>query len=300
MAPNNTNQSFKDKWEKNQDLTWKETLREGSEIQEWILNRNSWINTDELRTFLSDKKRILDAGCGNGRILALLRENSDPMTSEITGIDLVSDEVARNNLQAYQNINIYKKDLLDNLSSLGKFDFIYCQEVLHHTDRPQEAFNNLVNSNLNNNGIIAIYVYKQKAPVREFTDDYIRDKIKTLSYNEAIAVCNQVTEFGKALSELDIKVNLPEVSVLEIEEGEYSIQRLIYYFFMKCFWNPNLSFEQNSAINYDWYHPQNCFRYKPAEIRKWFNEANLEITHEYVDPYGITMHGKKTKIPPIL
>lgn len=287
---NNTETSFKDKWEQNQDLAFSETLREGSEVQNWILNRNGWATKKELQQFLSDKRSILDAGCGNGRVTALLRECSDSATP-VTGIDLVAFDVAAKNLKKYENVKTHKADLLEDNSRFGKFDFIYCQEVLHHTNDPEKSFKNLVENNLADKGCIAIYVYRKKAPVREFVDDYIRDNIKGLSYEDATKVCDQITELGKVLSDMKIKVKVPNVDVLKIEAGEYDLQRFIYHFFMKCFWSNDLSFVNNSAINYDWYHPQNCERYELEEIREWFNNADLKITHEFTDPYGITMHG---------
>lgn len=289
---NNTENSFRDKWEKNQDLAFENTLREGSEIQNWILNRNGWQTKNNLKKFLSDKKRILDAGCGNGRVTALLRELSDNVTP-VVGIDLVAHLVAGNNLKKYTNIETYQADLLKDNSKFGKFDFIYCQEVLHHTKDPEQAFKNLVLNNLNDNGTIAIYVYKKKAPIREYADDYIRERIINLPYEDALKNCNQITELGKALSDLKMKVKIPKVDLLEIEEGEYDIQRFIYHFFLKCFWSNELSFENNAAINYDWYHPQNCSRHTIEEIRLWFNNLNLKIIYEFSDFYGITMHGVK-------
>ncbi len=36
----NTSQSFRDKWERNEDLTFTEISRVGSDIYQWILMRN--------------------------------------------------------------------------------------------------------------------------------------------------------------------------------------------------------------------------------------------------------------------
>ncbi|HXD92258.1 MAG TPA: class I SAM-dependent methyltransferase [Bacteroidia bacterium] len=289
---NNTEASFRDKWENNQDLAFSETLREGSDIQNWILNRNGWNTKNDLVQFLTNKQNILDAGCGNGRVTALLGQCANAKAS-VVGIDLVAADVAVKNLTDYSNIKIFPADLLENNSKFGKFDFIYCQEVLHHTNNPELSFKNLIENNLEDNGCIAIYVYRKKAPVREYVDDYIRDKIKGLSYAEAKKACNEITELGKALSDMKLNVKIPAVDILKIEAGEYDLQRFIYHYFMKCFWSNSMSFNNNSAINYDWYHPQNCERYEIEEIRAWFNNCNLKITHEFVDHYGITMHGKK-------
>jgi len=289
---NNTAKSFYDKWHNNRDLAFQNTLKEGSEIQNWILNRNGFRNLEDLKEYLKNKKRILDAGCGNGRVTALLAINA-PQSSKITGIDLTAADVARDNLSGMKNVNFYTKDLLQANTDIGKFDFIYCQEVLHHTNDPFQSFSNLVDYNLDIGGEIAIYVYKKKAPLREYTDDYIRNKIEGMGYDEAIRHCDQITELAKVLSEIKIEFDCPEVELLEISKGKYTPQRFLYHFFMKCFWNPELDFKQNSAINYDWYHPQNCTRHTLDEIKSWYNVKKLTIEWVQTDFYGITVRGKK-------
>jgi SAM-dependent methyltransferase len=289
---NNTERSFRDKWQQNQHLAFQGTLTEGHEINSWILRRNGFTSHVALRAYLERKPRILDAGCGNGRVTALLRECSSPAHTHIVAIDLVAAEVARKNLSGYRNIEVREGDLLGNLSSLGRFNFIYCQEVLHHTQDPEGAFRN-VSSLLEPGGEIAIYVYKRKAPAREYVDDYVRDRIAPLAYEDAIKVSKEITEFGRILSESNCTINVPPVSVLGIEAGEYDLQRFIYHFFMKCFWNPSLSYEDNVAINYDWYHPQLCSRHTFDEVREWFERATLTIVHEFVDFYGITIRGRR-------
>ena len=282
--------SFQDKWNNNKQLAFQETLREGSDIFNWILTRNGFLNSTELSSYLSTKQRILDAGCGNGRVTALLAAHAEPHV-EIVGIDLTAAEVADENLSAYPNITTQQKDLLGDLTDLGKFDFIYCQEVLHHTLDPKRAFLNLCGQ-LDKKGEIAVYLYKKKAPVREFADDMIRERISTLPYEEAIAAVEEITNLGKALTELQTKINVPAVKILDIPAGEYDVQRLLYHFFLKCFWNPELSPEDNVAINYDWYHPQLCTRHTLEEILSWFEEAGLEVVQQHVDFYGITVRGQ--------
>lgn len=281
--------SFQDKWEQNRQLAFDETTKEGSDIFNWILTRNGFKTSGELSQYLKTKRRILDAGCGNGRVTALLHAHAAP-TADLMGIDLTAAEVAHENLKNYDRVSVRQKDLLEDLSDLGEFDFIYCQEVLHHTVDPKAAFLNLC-GRLAKDGEIAIYVYKLKAPMREYADDYIRDKISGLPYEQAMASMREVTDLGKVLSELSIKVNVPNVKVLDIPAGEYDIQRLMYHFFLKCFWNPDLSYEDNVAINYDWYHPQLCTRHTLEEIQGWFEDAGLSVVHQCVDYYGITMRG---------
>jgi SAM-dependent methyltransferase len=266
-------------------------LREGSDIFNWILTRNGCATAAEFGDWLSGTARILDAGCGNGRVTALLRRFAPPNT-EIVGIDLTAADVARENLRNLDRVRVEQKDLLGDLSSLGHFDLIYCQEVLHHTSDPRRAFLNVC-GRLAEGGEIAIYVYKLKAPIREYADDLIRGRISELPYEEALVAMKEVTELGKAIAELNVKVTVPEVKVLGIDAGEYDVQRFIYHFFLKCFWNPSLSFDENAAINYDWYHPQLCTRHTLEEIESWYVDAGLNTIHRCVDHYGITVRGVK-------
>ena len=288
----NTSRSFRDKWEKNSNAFHAETLRSGSDTQRWILERNGFASSDAFSDHLADRRRILDAGCGNGRVTALLRALAHE-EAEVVGIDLVAAHVAREHFKDVERVRFETGDLVGDLSGLGQFDFIYCQEVLHHTADPVRAFNNL-RGLLTPGGELAIYVYKQKAPAREFVDDYVRDRIAALPYEQAMAHATQITEFGRALTEAGLKVKVPQVDLLGIEAGEYDVQRLLYHFFAKCYWNPDVSHAENVLVNYDWYHPQLATRHTLEEVEGWFAAAGLDIEHRCVDFYGITVRGRNT------
>ena len=289
-SANQTRNSFRDKWENNQKLGYSDIMDESSEITSWVLNRNGWQNFASLSDFLNSKSQILDAGCGNGRITFLFSQLAK--NNSITGVD-INPEVAQSNLRSISNINIEYHNLLEPVPN--RYDFIYSQEVLHHTQNPRLAFGNLASA-LNLGGILAIYVYKIKGPVREFTDEFIRSKLKNLPYEEAVYLMKEISNFGNSLSNLHVTVDIGQVSLLDIPAGTYPIQRLFYHFFFKCFWNPNLSIEENDAINFDWYSPQLASKHTTLEITQWFKEENLEIVHQFEDEYGITMHGLRKVI----
>jgi SAM-dependent methyltransferase len=285
----NTARSFHDKWHKNPDLAFRATLAEGSDIQHWILTRNGWDTPGGLHGYLAGRARILDAGCGNGRVTALLARHAPP-ESEVVGVDLTAADVARGNLAELPNVAIHDGDLLGDLDALGTFDFIYCQEVLHHTSDPAAAFANVA-ALLRPGGEYAVYVYRRKAPVREFTDDYVRDAIAGLPYEDAMDVSRRITEVGRQLAAFEAEITVPEIAQLGIEAGTYDVQRFVYHFFMKAFWSDELDPEANAAINYDWYHPQDCSRHTLDEVVDWYRRAGLDVVHRHVDPYGITVRG---------
>jgi len=284
--------SFSDKWEHNPKLAFAETLDESSEIFQWILTRNGFQSPADFEAWLSRRTRVLDAGCGNGRITALLRKYAPP-SAEILGIDL-APAVAKDNLAGFDRTRVEAGDLMGDLTGFGTFDLIYCQEVLHHTADPRAAFLNL-SGRLTDGGEIAIYVYKRKAPLREYADDYVRSRVSELPYDEAMKAMHGLTELGRALSEVDARVRVPDVPVIGIEAGEYDVQRLLYHFFLKCFWNRSLSFADNAAVNYDWYHPQLSTRHTLTEVEEWISAAGLATVHSCVDHYGITIRAVKPR-----
>jgi SAM-dependent methyltransferase len=184
---------------------------------------------------------------------------------------------------------------MQNLTNLGKFDLIYCQEVLHHTQDPKKSFGNLVDL-LEPNGEIAIYVYKKKSEVREFSDDFIRSKIENLSFEESSEVINQITEFARVVSSIPGTFAFPSIPILGIKESQQGIHRFIYNNLFKNFWNEELSYEENFLVNFDWYHPSTCFRHTMPEVLDWFYDLGLKVIHENEDDFGITIRGLRQTI----
>ena len=118
-----TRRSFNDKWTNNQDAIFAATLEPGSDIFNWILGRNGFDGPAAFSAYLASFSRILDAGCGNGRVTALLRAYA-PAATEIVGIDVVSAKIAESNLAGASGVSFREADLLGNLDMLGSFDFI--------------------------------------------------------------------------------------------------------------------------------------------------------------------------------
>ncbi len=285
-----TRRSFQEKWAHHPDLAFRQTLERGSDVQQWILNRNGYADYDDAKARLAAYRKILDAGCGNGRVTALLSELAP--AASIVGVDLGSLDAAKANTERCRNVTLKQADLRQPLEHLGTFDFIYCQEVLHHTGDAPQAFANLARL-LAPGGVLATYVYRKKAPAREYMDDYVRAIVAELPYERAMETCRRIAELGRRLASLPGELEVEDLPELGIEKGRYSAQRLLYNFFLKCYWNDGLSAEENAAVNFDWYHPQNCTRHTMTEVLGWYDGAGLEVVWRHQDPYGITVHGKR-------
>jgi hypothetical protein len=108
---------------------------------------------------------------------------------------------------------------------------------------------------------------------------------------ECVEWLKQFTEFGRALAEQDVEIEIPQdIPILGIPKGRHSLQRFFYYTIFQCYWNPSLSFEQNNMIHFDWYHPHYAWRHSDEEVLGWFEAMNLENIRRLVtNVKGVTV-----------
>ena len=138
------------------------------------------------------------------------------------------------------------------------------------------------------------YVYKRKGPVREYTDDYIREKLQNMSPEESWKAMEPLTQLGISLGELDAEVEIPKpIEILDIPAGRINLQRFFYWHVAKMFYRPDLTFDEMNHINFDWYAPANAHRQSPDEVRDWCQQVNILIEHEVVEDAGITIIARK-------
>ncbi len=233
---------------------------------------------EEFQQLFHGRTRILEGGCGSAHFASIYVPHLNADT-EWVGTDLSSAiDIAKARLGARPRTQFVQANLLQLPYAEGAFDLVFCRGVMHHTPSTHAAFTSLARA-VAPGGELMFMIYRRMGPIREFTDEYVRNCVSKLSPEKGWEALGPLTKFAKALADLHVEVEVPEdIPYLEIPAGRYDIQRLIYYHFLKAYWNPDLSFDTNQHNTFDWYHPPFAFHHTEDEIRRWCDEAGFEVT----------------------
>jgi arsenite methyltransferase len=282
-----TVESFSYKWQNAKE--YRKTT-EGHYLK-WYLDRYGFKTEAALGEFLKGKAKILDAGTAHGRDAEMYVRNSK---ATVFGIDIsYGIRNAYRDLKGAPSLHLVQADLTKLPFPKAFFDFIGCDQVIHHTPSTRESLRSLL-THLAPGGHIAFYVYRQKGPIREFCDDYIRERTVKMPPEEVMKVSEAITKFGKMMSDLKIEIDVPEdIDILGIKKGKQDLQRFIYWNVFKCYWNDTMDWDANVITNFDWYHPLHAHRHSPDEVKAWCAEEGLDVVHFDVQESGISTLAKK-------
>ena len=222
--------------------------------KEWYLKRYGHTERS-LEKFLCKQEDILDAGCGMGRdsnFFAELNPNAN-----ILAVDQSPTAIMATLDYLPLNCKVSRKDIT-TMKLKEKFDFISCDQVIHHTPSPNKTLINLMN-HLRPGGIIHFSVCRKKNKYRDFADDVLMEKGRIMTPEELWEFSDVVTRFGKALYDLKVKN-------VVFEGRKYdNIQRYVHDNLFRCWYNPNISFEMSSSQTYDWFSSNPRFNEKEVK-----------------------------------
>ncbi len=286
-----TADAFGFKWHKRDTF---ESATSLTRLREWLIARYGEVTQEPWFTEHGAEPLILDAGCG-AAMSAIELFKPQLGKARYLGVD-VSAAVEVASARFVQNgwsAGFIQADLNAIPLAPESVDLIFSEGVLHHTDSTEAALK-AVAPLLKIGGRILFYVYKKKGPVREFTDDFIRDRLQTMAPEAAWKAVEPLTRLGETLGKLDIELDIPEaIDVLDIPAGRINLQRLFYWHVAKAFYRPDFSFDEMNHINYDWYAPRNSHRQTPQEVRRWCEACGLVIERERVEEAGITIIARR-------
>ncbi len=271
-----TNEVFSEKWGKHDRNPEKDKLFDMQ--KNWYLSLYGFDSDERLAVFLRGRKIIFDAGCGLGYKTAWFAQLSPE--SLVIGMDF--SDAARQaaiNYAHLPNLFFIKGDIAKTPFLQTSIDYVVCDQVIMHTQNPDQTFSELVRITRQGGGEFSCYFYAKKALARELLDDHFRSHCLRMSSQEMWEMAEQLAELGKRLSELKVSFDAPAIPSLGIKGGPYDLQRFIYWNFLKCFWNEELGRETSIAINYDWYSPSNARRFSREEVKDLIRKNGLSVVH---------------------
>ena len=259
--------------------------------KKWFLERFNWKSFSTFQKFLKSKKYILDAGTGVGNSAKMLAVNKSSTVFALDASDSIN--FAYRKYGRLPNIHFIQADIRQLPFKKSFFDYIFSDQVLHHTKNTATSFKYLTKF-LVKSGFISIYVYNRKAPIREYVDDYIRKKTVKMSVTECTEFSKDMAYIGKVLSKLRKKIAIPrDIPLLGVKAGVYDVQRFVYWNFLKCFWDESDNFQRSVGVNFDWYYPKFAYRHTVSEVKKWFGDTKVKITTLKEIESGISATGVK-------
>ena len=282
-----TSETFGFKWHKRDTF---ESEASVARMKAWLVERYGDVGSAAWWDDYGERPVVLDAGCG-GALSALALFEDVLARVRFVGVDISADRFAAQGLEAaFMQADLNRIPLPD-----GSVDVLFSEGVLHHTDSTRAAL--LATARLLAPGVRFLFsVDRRKGPIREFTDDHIRERLQEMSPQEAWDAVMPLTRLGKLLGDLEVEVDVPEtIDLLAIPAGKIDLQRLFYWHVFKAFHHPELTLEELNHINFDWYAPRNAHRQSPEEVRGWCAEAGLEIEREVVEDAGITIVARRAQ-----
>ncbi|MGX5735315.1 class I SAM-dependent methyltransferase [Bosea thiooxidans] len=281
-----TNETFSDKWTRFKNYGLEPQHQEF--LYGWFMKKFNLGSLEELKAFHAKRRRILECGPGSGFNARFMAEQT---SGEVFALDISAAAMTTfGNTHDLANCTVVQADLMEAPFPDDYFDFIIADGVLHHTPDTRLAVEALYRK-LEPGGQFFFYVYKKMGAARVFADEHIRKNFMPLSPDECYAACEGITELGRELSRLNAKITLEKpIPVLGIPAGTHDVQRLIYYNFLKCFWNEAFDYETNNMVNFDWYHPHNAWQHTQAEVEGWLRDLGAkEWQVNDANPNGISV-----------
>jgi SAM-dependent methyltransferase len=281
-----TTETFSDKWRRFKTYGLEPAHEQF--LFSWYAEKFGLRDRDALISFYAGRRHVLEVGSGSGFNTRFIAKScpGDIFALDISEAAFTTFE----NTRDQRNCTVLQADLMDAPFADDSFDLIIADGVLHHTPDTEAAVRALY-CKVKPGGQFFFHVYRKMGRARQFCDNHIREHFTKLSPAECYAACEPLTELGRELARLNATITLAKpIEVLGIPAGTHDLQRLIYYGFVKCFWNDAFDFETNNMINFDWYHPRDARQHTNDEVDAWLKALGVNSYQlNNANPNGISV-----------
>lgn len=172
-------------------------------------------------------KRVMDAGCGQGRwTYGFAQLGVDTCVS----VDISEAGVARTTEIGKEfpgRVQVYRKNLLEDLGFAPDFDLVWCFGVLHHTGKTYTGFQNLVKC-VKPGGYLFVMIYGEPRPGYPADFAYyhemfeMRSRLRNLPFEDKVATLER--RYGKDLLHGYFDAISPDINDL------YRLDELVSWF----------------------------------------------------------------------
>jgi SAM-dependent methyltransferase len=264
-----------------QELSRRQRDSEMSFGKEWkIFSREGWdsrAGSERLHFFNYTRlipsflygKTVFDAGCGNGRYIAVAALSNPEV---VVGMDISeASYVAFENTKNIQNVLVIRGDLFAPPFAANSFDVVYSIGVLHHTPSARKAFLSIANF-CKVGGLVSLYVYGRGNPLLVTVNNILRNHF-----------------FSKIPSQLTATVVLPLAALVELLRripllGTAILSIINRWFYIGGFHNM-----------YDAYTAGFTSFHSPEEVEDWYHTAGFSC-HVDIRQYRTALYSSGQRV----
>ncbi|WP_156360873.1 class I SAM-dependent methyltransferase [Dethiosulfatarculus sandiegensis] len=245
-------------------------------VQDFV-SRFGLDDKDKLSSLLSGVKVMADLGSGPGiyvQWLARLFPDKEVISLDSSGMLPAFDL----HFGRLDNVTLILADLDQALPFFdGSLDLVIMDYVLSHVNRPDEVLARVAEK-IPAHGVLAVSFSLEQSCIRTLSDNYLRS-VYAKDQEKADLLAGEMTLLAKELDELGLTVALKnDYPNLGIGSGELSLQRFIYHYFLKCFWNGDQAYSLKRNRN-NFTYPWRLF--KPEEALSMVEEHfNIHYLHQ--------------------
>jgi len=197
----------KNPWYTGSQFVWadKENVRR-------IYNKRFLFFSKIIKREINKKERItlLDYGCGDGYWSLVL---SQFVACEITGVDYNPLRIERAK-SIIKNAKFFELNLEDANEQLGKFDIVFCSQVIEHIKDDVSFLNNIIRHYLKEHGVLILGTPNEGSLLHRFRNYITKGETDHVHFYKEKEIKNKIEKAGFVIKDIYREVFFPGIDKL--------------------------------------------------------------------------------------